>query len=307
MGLTRTHVELATAFTGQARTDSHYKRLQRLFRKFELDYYVIARLVVALMDIPEPWVLSLDRTQWQRSQTTFNILTLGTVHQGVAFAVLWWMLDKKGNSNTDERIDLLKEFVTLFPEQQIAYLAAEREFLGHDWFGYLLKQAMIPFRIRIRESDCLGDGQRVLKASVVFQHLKPNQQQVLSKRRRLWGRWLYVSLRLEDNHLLLVATPNLPPTAIIDYAARWGIETLFGSFKTRGLCLESTHFTDPERSMQTFGVIDASLMLGISHRAMVARIQPTQNQKARTPSQELVPLRVRPSADNCPKLGAKNG
>lgn len=41
---------------------------------------------------------------------------LGVVHNGVAFPLLWWMLDKKGNSNTDERIDLLEEFFEMFPE-----------------------------------------------------------------------------------------------------------------------------------------------------------------------------------------------
>jgi hypothetical protein len=57
--------ELATAFRGKARTDSHYKRLQRFFRHYELDYTQIAHAVVALMAIPEPWVLSIDRTEWQ--------------------------------------------------------------------------------------------------------------------------------------------------------------------------------------------------------------------------------------------------
>ncbi len=104
------------------------------------------------------------------------------------------MLDKKGNSNSNERIELVEEFVTLFPERQIACLTAEREFLGRDWFNYLLKQPGISFRIRIRESDCLGDGQRTLKARVLFQHLQPHQRQVISKRRRLWGRWLYIKV-----------------------------------------------------------------------------------------------------------------
>lgn len=144
------------------------------------------------MNIPEPWVLSLDRTDWRFGQTTFNILTLGIVHQGVAFPVLWWMLDKKGNSNTSERIELMEEINTLLRERKIAYLTAEREFLGHDWFGYLLKQPMIPFRIRIRASDCLSDGRRSLKAGIVFQHLKLQQTQMLPKRRRIWGYWLYV-------------------------------------------------------------------------------------------------------------------
>lgn len=111
---------------------------------------------------------------------------------------------KKGNSNTNERIELLKEVTTLFPERKIAYLTADREFLGHDWFGYLLKHPTLPFRIRIRASDCLSDGRQSLKASVAKAHLKPQQTQVLPKRRRLWGYWLYVAaLRLEDNELLV--------------------------------------------------------------------------------------------------------
>ena len=55
--------ELATGFRNNAKTDSNYKRLQRFFRKFDLDYTVIAKVVVALMNIPQPWVLSLDRTE----------------------------------------------------------------------------------------------------------------------------------------------------------------------------------------------------------------------------------------------------
>ena len=126
------------------------QRLQRFLREFELDYYSLAKLVIEMMEIPQPWVLSLDRTEWQFGSKVFNILTLGVVHQGVAFPLLWWMLDRKGNSNTPERVDLLKEFIELFCESKIAYLSADREFLGHDWLKYLLSQPMMPFRIRSR-------------------------------------------------------------------------------------------------------------------------------------------------------------
>jgi hypothetical protein len=57
--------ELAIGFMGRAQSASHYKRLQHFFREFELDYYDIARLVSGLMNIPQPWVLSIDRTNWQ--------------------------------------------------------------------------------------------------------------------------------------------------------------------------------------------------------------------------------------------------
>jgi hypothetical protein len=55
--------ELATGFRGHAKTESNYKRLQRFFRHFDLDYQAIAKIMVALMNIPQPWILSTDRTE----------------------------------------------------------------------------------------------------------------------------------------------------------------------------------------------------------------------------------------------------
>ncbi len=56
--------ELATGFRSHAKTESSYKRLQRFFRNFDLNYAVIATVIVALMELPQPWVLSTDRTEW---------------------------------------------------------------------------------------------------------------------------------------------------------------------------------------------------------------------------------------------------
>lgn len=41
---------------------------------------------------------------------------LGTVHEGAAFPLLRTMLDKRGNSNSDVRMDLLERFERLFPK-----------------------------------------------------------------------------------------------------------------------------------------------------------------------------------------------
>ena len=40
--------ELATGFSGSAKVDSHYKRLQRFFRSFEIGYDDLARLLVRI-------------------------------------------------------------------------------------------------------------------------------------------------------------------------------------------------------------------------------------------------------------------
>lgn len=252
--------ELATGFLSTAQSESSYKRLQRFFGEFEIDYARIARLVAYLMDIPQPWVLSVDRTNWQFGNSIFNILTLGVVHQGVAFPLLWVMLDKKGNSNSQERSDLLDRFFEVFPEVEVAYLTADREFIGVKWFEYLLEQAALPFRIRLRESDKLDNGRGALKAKVVFAHLQIGQHQILRQPRQVWGHWVYIAaMRLEDSSLLIVATSDAPHQAIVDYAQRWGIETLFGCLKTRGFCLESTHLQDPERLSRMFTLLTLAL------------------------------------------------
>jgi Transposase DDE domain len=252
--------ELATAFSGTAQPDSHYKRLQRFFRQYEMDYAEIAQAVVALMSIPEPWVLSIDRTEWKFGDCVFNILMLGIVHEGVAFPVAWTLLDKRGNSNRHERMELFNDFLERFRDRKIAYLSADREFVGKDWFEYLLHAPKTPFRIRIRSNHKLSDGHISLKVGILFQDLQVGQLKVLRHQRLLWGHWLYIAaLRLEDGDLLVIATQTAPQSAIRDYAQRWGIETLFGIFKTRGFCLESTHLTDPERLSKLIALLSLAL------------------------------------------------
>lgn len=251
--------EIATGFGGRAHIESHYKRIHRFFRHFEVDEIEIAKAVMALMDIPQPWVLSVERTEWQFGERTFTILMLGVVHQGVAFPLLWRLLDKRGNSNTNERIDLMETFLQHFANHQVAYLTADREFLGCAWFGYLLAQPQTPFCIRMRQSERLDDGQCCLKARVLFQNLAVHQRQVLSKCRRLWGRWVYLAaLRLEDGSLLVVSADS-PESAISKYAQRWGIQTLFSCLKTRGFCLKSTHLSDPQRLSKLLALLALAL------------------------------------------------
>jgi Transposase DDE domain len=267
--------ELAQGFMGKALVGSCEKRLQRFFRDFELDYRAIAQLVAGLMAIPQPWVLSIDRTNWQNGEQVFNILMLGVVHNGVAFPLVWTMLDKKGNSNYAERIELLEEFRAIFPEVEVDCLTGDREFVGEKWFNYLLNQTFTAFRLRIRHNYRLFDGRNAYKASVVFAHLKPGEQQVLKRRRRIGGHWVYVSaLRLADQELLIVVANRKPQSAITDYAKRWGIETLFGCLKTRGFCLEATHLKDPERLERMIALLTIALCWAFKTGEWLAEQQP---------------------------------
>jgi len=183
--------ELAVGFGGNALIESHYKRLQRFFSKFELDYHQIARIVVHWLNIPQPWVLSMDRTTWAFGSHCYNILTVGIVYEGVAIPILWWMLKKKkGNSNSDERMRFIEEMLKIFPSAEIRCLCGDREFIGQAWIRYLLLDPMLAFCLRIRATDKIERKVKTLAAKVVFAHLAVGESQRLQGHCRVWGLFL---------------------------------------------------------------------------------------------------------------------
>ena len=112
--------------------------------------------------------------------------------------------------------------------------------------------------------------------------MKPGQTQVLSGRRRVWGRLVYVSaLRLDDGELLIVVSSESPQTSIDEGAKRWGIETLFGMFKTRGFCLESTHFTDSQRLSKLLALMSLALCWAIKTGEWLHQFHPIKVKKTR--------------------------
>jgi hypothetical protein len=269
--------ELSLAFASSAKPSSSYKRLQRFLREFEFNYHHWALFILRLMAIPQPWVLSLDRTNWKFGEVDHNILMLGVVHQGVSIPVLWWMLDKRGNSNTTERVLLLEEFRLLFEGIQVKSLCADREFLGQEWFAYLCASPALRFRIRIRETDLLSKRHSSVDWSgrVLFASLRRGELRVLRDRYRLWGQWVYVSgMRLDDGELLIIVTPDRTQTAIRDYAERWSIETLFGMFKSRGFNLEDTHITDMERLSKIIALLTLALCWALRTGEWLAQSKP---------------------------------
>ncbi|MEE1578089.1 MAG: IS4 family transposase [Deltaproteobacteria bacterium] len=242
-------VEIATAFSGRAKKDSKYRRIKRFFQSFQVDAFTIACLISQLLPIREAtWVLAMDRTNWKLGKEAINVLMLGIAHQGIAFPILWMLLSKTGNSNTAERICLMDRFLSCFGVEKINFFTADREFLGKEWFSYLLEK-LIAFRIRIRENMLISNARGILvPAKTLFRDLRVGEHKILEGKRKVLGIDLYViGLLLPDGEYLILVTHKHPETALDDYAKRWGIETLFGAFKSRGFRFEETHMTDPER------------------------------------------------------------
>jgi hypothetical protein len=240
--------EIATAFGGSGKVSSHYRRLQRFFKDYDIHSESIAKSVVCLIPLGEKWILCMDRTNWKFGSPDINILVLAVAYKGIAIPLFWSFPDKRGNSDTNERISLTYRFIRTFGKDRIGCLTADRGFIGKKWIGYLADEK-IPFRIRIRKNTQVPNarGNRKTDAYFLFRGLRIGESMILNKRRLVWGIPVFlVAVRLKDEWLILI-TEHIPGTALEDYAKRWEIETLFGCLKSRGFNFEDTHLSDTER------------------------------------------------------------
>ena len=250
--------DLSAALSGKAKADSKYKQLQRFFRVFEMDINSVSSMIAALVPISkENWTLSMDRTNWKLGKANINILCVGICYRGICFPLVWLPLDKKGNSNTDERISVIESFIHLFGETKIKCLTGDREFIGFQWFTYLLIHG-IPFRMRVKENFVVTSSKgRKAPIKALFRNLRQGgEERVLSRPRKICGVNVFiVGKKLISGEYLIVVTDAKPETAMDDYCLRWGIETLFGCLKTRGFNFESTHLTKLDRINKLVAVL----------------------------------------------------
>lgn len=188
---------LATVLPSTAKSASIYRRLQRFLSGFAFDEATLVRLLVGIANVPRPWVLSLDRTEWKLGKTSVNILMLSVVVGKSAFPLLWLLLEiggkgKPGASHTDERIALMERFVALFGAESVAYLCADREFIGKEWVGWLLGQG-ISFRLRVRADTLIeADDGDMACADWLFALSAVGVEKALSGRRLVLGQRLFV-------------------------------------------------------------------------------------------------------------------
>ena len=168
--------KLANAFDTTADASSSLRRIQRFIADYALESDLIAKLVFNLLPKQDKVKLTIDRTNWKFGQTNINIFMLGVVYKGVAFALLFTMLDKRGNSNTQERIALMERFIRLFGKECIDSLVADREFVGEKWIRFL-NHNKIRYHIRIRNNFMvyLPHKNKQTKAFWLFNDLKVGQ------------------------------------------------------------------------------------------------------------------------------------
>ena len=274
-------VQISSVMSGRAKQESHYKRCQRFLRSFDLPFAEVAQLVIKLLGIRGPFLISIDRTDWYLGATPLNILMLSLVYKGVAFPLLWTVLEKKGCSDTPERIALLEKYRQLLGQDSLSFVTADREFIGRDWFRYLRREK-IPFRIRLKENlkVTTARGNKMVAAKSLFRRHKAGVGVLLRGPRKVLGEEVsLMGMRTPEGEYVIVASSTESDEILQDYAQRWKIETLFGCLKSRGFCLEETHVTRRERLEKLLALLAVAFCWAYIVGEWLARATPIKLKK----------------------------
>jgi hypothetical protein len=246
--------------------ENAYTRFIRFFKVKNKEALIISilrliqHLLSDLLAIQTEYIFSIDRTNWQLGKININILTIGIVLDNGRFIPIYFeLLDKKGNSNQLERVELLELMKTIFELDKPLVLVADREFIGKNWFVNLKKSA-IDFVIRIRKTDYqndvatqMGISQTKLhhkirsdietkgffvapieiKGELFYYHVQP-----------LRGKKDETSKSDKDIYIRFISTKASSNWVSKMYCKRWKIEVFFEDIKEKGIRLEEINFKD---------------------------------------------------------------
>lgn len=255
--------EVAHHLNDAVKVASNETRIQDFFREAELDYFVLAQLLLSLLPRQGKLRLCLDRTEWDFGHCQVNIL-LVTVGQGAFHVPLYWELldNRSGNSSAADRIALLQVCVRLLGRSRIGLVLGDREFVGHTWLKWL-KDNGLNFVMRLPRHHLLtyADGRQQAIADLglaVGQVRRVAYCQVDGVWAQVW-----VKALAGNDFLFLVATPGLGWLDQL-YARRWTIEQCFQNLKGRGFNLEATHLRCHQKLRKLVALVSLAYALCLS-------------------------------------------
>lgn len=216
----------------------------------------------------EGWTLAMDRTNWKFGETHINILAVGVVIKGIAIPIVWTVLppkNKRGNSHTGQRIDIIIDVLKLMPADSIYVLTMDREFIGKKWLRWLNDEG-VDFVVRIKKNSIVN--------GLAAHKFRLSRKRKGHKLVDIWGLQLYFGAksiqRGRDSHLYVISNKFQSKQALKIYKQRWAIELLFSHLKKRGFNLEDTHLREAAKIERLFGVLTLSFLVTYSWGLMLS-------------------------------------
>ena len=222
--------------------------IAKIYAFFSISQAEMGRLTLKLLKIEAPFVIAIDRTEWQLGAARVNVLMLSVNYKNISLPLFWTVIQEKGCSDNAERKAIVELFIAEFGADSIGCVTADREFASKEWLEFLVRRR-ISFRLRIKANARITDKRgKLMRASKMCRTLKSGERLELRRHRRLWNQAVFVAVcRKADGDNVPVISSERSGRILLEYGMRRQIETLFGCLKTRGFRLEETHLTHGER------------------------------------------------------------
>ena len=241
--------QIASAFQTNVKEASAYRRVCRFFTEFSFDLSLIVSIVLRLFPLEGKFTLIMDRTNWKWGKSPINILVISIAYLGIGIPIFWTVLDLEGNSCVKDRTSLIKRVLEKFGLEKIEVFVADREFVGKEWFNFLIEKN-IPFVIRVKKNfmaEGICDG-CALPLKTLCKRMG-RKSKIVNFSVTLWRNPLYISIRKAKgtSDPLILASNRKFNNPFERYKKRWEIETLFGCLKTKGFRMEDTHMVNENK------------------------------------------------------------
>lgn len=210
-----------------------------------------------------PYIVTVDRSNWKYGSTNINFLVIGIVYKNLTIPIVWHPLDKAGSSNTQERKELMNEFLKAIPVENIEVFLADREFVGKEWLQYLHDKS-IPYAIRIKGNFVitLADGKEIT-AEDYFGKTGKYRTKRLEDITVCGVKTNLAAAKKGDESQIIAYSNTVKRSPVKLYQKRWTIESSFKALKSQGFNLEETKMTCLEKLKKLFAVVVIAMTFAI--------------------------------------------
>jgi Transposase DDE domain len=271
--------ELALHITSKGNLHAKIVKIERLFLSQAISVVCMGKIIIKLLCISGSIKIAIDRTNWQFGKSNLNFFVAAVVYGNISLPIAWLLLDKKGNSSTDERKKLIEQILEIIPKETIKLILADREFVGKEWLKYLSATQKLPFAIRVKKNEQINhpNGGKI-KLHKYFANMQPDETKAIEA--KLYAIPVKITcLQLDTEQLFVASNILIGGDALLAYKQRWSIERSFKSLKTSGFNIEDTHITDQTKLMKLFAIISLALAICVIAGEIKHKICPIKIKK----------------------------
>ena len=195
----------------------------------------------------EPLLILMDRSM---INDQLNLLWISVGYGRRALPLGWVRVPHEGNSDLALQQEILNWFKALLPEGVRAVIVADREFHSIRLAQWIKEELKLDYVLRIKAGTYIElDGQscQAGQFAVKGESVRLPEVKVTRREQNEYLTNLTIHWAAGEDEAWILATNLEMQESIRVYERRFWIEEMFSDHKSRGLNLERTRITDPNR------------------------------------------------------------